>query len=362
MILRRLRLFDFRVYHDVLLEPQAGLNLLLGPNGSGKTAILEALHLLSAARSFRASREYELCRWGESACLVEGHFETDSSHPRSLSLRWRRNGGEWKKEAQLQGDSVARLADFLECVPLSLFTPSDIELVKGSPSVRRRYLDLLLSKMSSLHLQELARLKKVLSSRNALLREGRPGRELAPWNKLLHQLSVSVGTRRDQAVERLNLVCANFFGRLTEKEQGIKLTYKRCWPEEWEAFQERLDELSEQERRRGTTLLSPQKDDLEISRHERSLRHYGSQGEQRIVALCLRLAEARRLAEEKNERAILLLDDAFGELDPQKKERLLSLLPEFSQVLVTSATPLGDLGTDFHRFQVEGGSVEALDR
>ena len=136
MVVQRLRLFNFRVYQEQVFSPAPGLNVLTGSNGAGKTAILEALHLLSAARSFRARRENELCRWSQSNCLIEGDFRTDLNHGRHLSLSWQRADGEWKKEASFQGDKVAKLADFLGCVPLSLFTPDDLELVSGSPSVR----------------------------------------------------------------------------------------------------------------------------------------------------------------------------------------------------------------------------------
>jgi DNA replication and repair protein RecF len=359
VILQRLRLYNFRVYEEQQFSPTPGLNLLTGPNGAGKTAILEALHLLSAARSFRARRESELCRWGASACLIEGSFTTDSSHHRNLSMSWQRQDGEWVKQAGFQGDQVARLADFLGCVPLSLFTPDDLTLVNGSPSVRRRYLDLMLSKMFPLHLQELARLKKVLSSRNALLRQNRPSRELLPWDKLLFQLSLTVGKRRDALVCELNTTCQSFFQRLTEHSDGVTLEYRRSWPEDWDAFRARLSELREREAQRGATLLSPQKDDLEIRKQDRSLRTYGSQGEQRLVALCLRLAEAKQLAIQKNESSILLLDDALSELDPDKKERLIDVLPEFSQVFLTSASPLGSLATHFHEHRLREGLLHS---
>lgn len=357
MILERLRLYNFRVYQEQLFHPAPGLNLLSGPNGAGKTAVLEALHLLSAARSFRARREQEVCRWGAADSRIEGLFRTQDGHPRELGLSWRRTEGEWKKAAQFQGDQVARLSDFLGCVPLSLFTPDDLALVHGAPSVRRRYLDLTLSKMSPLHLLELARLRKVLSARNSLLRQNRPARELKPWDRLLFDLSLTVGRRRERVALDLAHTCADFFGQLTGRQETLQLAYKRCWPTEWNEFETKLEELQLRERQRGSTLLSPQKDDLEIAYQARSLRLYGSQGEQRMVALCLRLAEAKLLGEQKEEGAILLLDDAFSELDPERKERLIALLPNFSQVFLTSASPLPLEHTPHTAHQVEQGQL-----
>lgn len=339
MVLERLTLYSFRLYEDLVFEPQPGLNLLLGRNGAGKTTLLEAAHLLSAARSFRAKREMELVRWGQPHSRVEGRFRTDKGHHRHLSLAWERNEGQWSKSATFQGDKVPRLADFLGCVPCSLFTPEDLALVAGSPSVRRRYLDLQLSKTSPAHLLDLAQLKKVLSARNSLLRQGRPSRELAPWETLLFELSLRVGARRERLVQELDSSCRTFHSKLSGNDENtITLKYRRSWPVDKSEFQERLKEVQEKERQLGSTLLSPQKDELEIQNLGRSLKLYGSQGQQRTLALCLRLAEAQHLSQHHNEGAILLLDDVFSELDPERRQRLMELLPQFAQVLVTSAT------------------------
>lgn len=357
MILKRLRLHNFRVYREQVFQPSTGLNLLVGPNGSGKTAVLEALHLMSAARSFRAKREAEVVKWNQDGCRIEGDFLTDAGHSRELTLSWIRSQGEWKKQATFQRDEVARLADFLGCVPLSLFTPSDLSLISGSPSVRRKYLDLMLSKMYPLHLQEMSRLKKVLASRNALLRQERPLAELKPWNKLLFELSLSVGRRRQGLVAEIGEACKQFYADLTGTERKVKLEYRRCWPEDSDEFQARLVEAHEREKQVGSTLISPQKDELGIHLGGKSLRTYGSQGEQRLVALCLRLSEARQLALQKNEQAILLLDDAFSELDLERRERLLHLLPGFSQVLLTSATPVELPQVEYTVHEIRQGEV-----
>lgn len=356
-----LKLYSFRLYEDLVFEPRPGLNLLVGGNGAGKTALLEAAHLLSAARSFRAKREQELVRWGQPACRVEGRFLTDKGRHRHLSLAWTRSEGEWTKSATFQGDKVARLADFLGCVPCSLFTPDDLALVAGSPTVRRRYLDLQLSKTVPAHLLDLAGLKKVLSARNSVLRQGRPARELAPWESLLYDLSLRIGERRERLVEELDGLCSHFHHALAGDQGGpISLKYRRCWPTDRQEFRQRLKEVYEKERQQGSTLLSPQKDELEIHNQGRSLRLYGSQGQQRTLALCLRLAEARSLSEHHGEGSILLLDDVFSELDPERRGRLLDLLGQFAQVLVTSATPVDHLPSNAVVYQVEGGRTRVV--
>lgn len=357
MILERLRLYGFRPYSEQLFEPKPGVNILNGHNGAGKTAILEAITMLSSARSFRAKREQEIVKWGHSSCQIQGLFKTDKGHSRELSLSWVRQDGEWTKTATFQNDKLQRLSDFLGCVPLSLFTPSDLDLVSGSPNVRRKYLDLQLSKMHPLHLQDLTKLKKVIASRNSLLRQARPKKEVHPWNKLLFELSVKVGQRRENLVSTLGAACLEFHQELTGASLNLQLGYKRCWPQDWDEFNARLEDLFEREQQRGMSLMSPQKDDLDIQTEGRSLRIYGSQGQQRTLALCLRLAEARQLSAHQNEGAILLLDDAFSELDPQRRQRLMRLLPQFSQVFITTSDEPPEFSVDSHRFSIQEGRL-----
>lgn len=337
MILEHLKLNSFRLYEGLDFRPAPGLNVISGGNGAGKTALLEAAHLLSAARSFRAKRETELVRWGGAFSRVEGHFRTDSGRARQLSILWSRQDGEWSKSATFQGDKVARLADFLGCVPCSLFTPEDLELVAGPPATRRRYLDLQLSKMMPAHLSDLSQLRKVLSARNALIRQRRPVREMVPWEKMLYDLALRVGERRERLVEELDTHCREYHRKLAGDSGGaVSLKYRRAWPTDREEFHKRIEELRERERQLGSTLLSPQKDELEIHNEGRSLRTYGSQGQQRSLALCLRLSEAQALSRHQGEGAILLLDDVLSELDEERRRRLFDLLPNFSQVLLTS--------------------------
>ncbi len=357
VILERLRLFRFRNHAETVLAPSSGLNMIEGDNGAGKTALLEAAYLLSSARSFRTRVDSELAQWGEQAARIEGEFRTDAGHLRRLALQWERKDGVWVKQASLQGDTTARLADFLGTVPCSLFTPEDRALISGPPALRRRYLDLQLSKRSPLHLHELAKLKRVLASRNALLKSRRSDRELLPWNRLLFELTQSIGARRREATEFLAEQSAALLERLTDRKRALLLRYRASWPEDWAEFELRLTELKDRERALGQTLLSPHKDELEIQLDGRPLRQYGSLGQQRLVALALRLAEAEHLVERTQERPILLLDDALSELDAAHRARLLTYLAEQRQVLMTATDLDPDEGPTQSRHLVRDGAL-----
>lgn len=226
---------------------------------------------------------------------------------------------------------------------MALFVPGDLELVQGGPQGRRRYLDLLLCKMSPAYLASLARLQAVLRQRNQLLRR-RPGPsagELAPWDRQLAAAAAVLVPRREALVRELAGAVAQCFLRLSADGSDLGLTYRPSGPGTEIEFLVALAELRKEELGRGTSLVGPHRDDLELRLDGRSLRRFGSQGQQRSAALALRLGEARVLTESSGEGALVLLDDCFSELDPGRRHRLLELLVGSRQVFLT-ATSLPD--------------------
>lgn len=341
MILERLELSCFRNYEALSLEFAPGLNLLVGENAQGKTSLLEAAYLLGTSRSFRASQDAELVRWGADSSRVRASLRRDDGAPRELDIRWSRGErGSLTREVLRNRLPVRRLSDFLGEVPLALFVPGDLALVQGGPQERRRYLDLLLCKLYPAYLGALARMQQVLRQRNELLRRrpGPSGEDLEPWDRQLAATGAVVAARRAEAVGELEREADACFRHLSDSSDRLSLAYRPSAPAGEEEFLQEIGARRREEVARGTSLLGPHRDDLELRLEGRSLRRFGSQGQQRSAALALRLAEARFLGSVSGEGALVLLDDCFSELDPGRRARLLEILGEWRQVFVTTTS------------------------
>lgn len=318
VVLEHLELVDFRNYRELDLRLPSGLVLLVGENAQGKTALLEALYLLGTSRSFRASREAEVLGWGRPEARVRALFRRDRGSTRELEINWIRAGeGGVERRILRNGAPLRRLADLLGEVPMALFTPADLSLIQGAPQGRRRFLDLLLCKISPLYLAALARYGSVLRHRNELLRR-RPApspAELAPWDEQLAAACAILVPRRQDVVFSLQEAVSGIFGRLSDSQTDLCLTYRPAAPPEPEAFLSTLRARRREDLARGSTQAGPHRDELELLLDGRSLQRYGSQGQHRSAALALRLAEARVMGESAEEAALVLLDDCLSELD-----------------------------------------------
>ncbi len=335
---------DFRNYvcQEVALGP--GLHVFEGRNAQGKTALLEAIYLAATGRSFRTHRDDDLIGWGRAEASLAIELRRDSGKLRYLRMHWPRQG---KRSIHLQDVCIRRLADFLQELPLTLFTPDDLELVQGGPQLRRAYLDLLLCKLSSVYLENLGRYQKALKQKMALLKEKLPdGAQLDIWDSLLQQLGQPLQAARSQLVEQLGPLVSSLYAQLSGESRAIEVTYQAS----------PLAPRRQEELRLRTCLSGPQRDELALHMDEHLLRRFGSQGQRRTLALALRLAQAEVLWQRSGERPVVLLDDCFSELDPQRQGRLLAWLEGVSQVLITTATPL-QLLPGHRNYVVENGQV-----
>ena len=346
MQVEKLVLRAFRNYgcQEVSLGP--GLHVFEGRNAQGKTALLEAIYLAATARSFRTHRDDDLIGWGQSEAHLELSLRRDSGKLRQLSMHWPRQG---KRSILLQDVVVRRLAEFLQELPLALFTPDDLELVQGGPQLRRAYLDLLLCKLSSNYLENLGRYQKALRQKLALLKERVPdASQLDTWDALLVQFGQPLQEARSQLVEQLQPLVERLYAQLSGEVEPVQLIYQAC-PLTWR----RSEEL-----RLRSCLGGPQRDELALRMKEHLVRRFGSQGQRRTLALALRLAQAEVLWQCGGERPVVLLDDCFSELDPDRQRRLLAWLEGVSQVLITTAIPLELLPKHFC-YRVEAGKVSS---
>jgi len=359
LYISKLRLQYFRCYQQLTVDFSPGPNLFVGPNASGKTSLLEAILLLATTKSPRTTYDRELVHWGQAWGQAAGRFEFYNGSPRAIAVTLQgqsssSSAGEpppsyltGVKCVQIDGQVANSVARVVGQAPAVLFTPDDLEIVKGSPGVRRRLLNVAIAQITPRHLADLHRYRRAISQRNELLKQIAQGKAdgamLAPWTSQLVEAGVRISADREQFLSQLSPVAAQLHGQLTDDTEQLDICYSSSLAgaeddQQREAiFREQLERQFARELRRGATRVGPHRDEVEITADGRSLRRFGSQGQQRTAALALKLAEAQVIGQHRGELPILLLDDCFSELDNRRARWLLELLGSFQQVLVTSA-------------------------
>jgi len=360
---RSVRLSNFRNYPnlEVILHPK--LNLLIGPNAQGKTSILEGLYCLSTTRSFRAVADEEMIAFGSEDAALEGVFAREEGTD-VLRLDYHRGRG---KTLTLNGKRQARLSAALGRLPAVIFSPDDLFLVKGGPSLRRRFLNQALLQVDPVYLKDLQHYERVLRQRNALLR--RKGNcseeELAAWDGPLAEHGASLTIRRADAVRRLATHAGGALQDLTGGVERLEVGYVPAVPVEEdlektrEGILEALRTSRPEERARGITVVGPHRDDLSLSVNSHPLKKFGSQGQQRTAALALKLAELALLTEGSRTDPLILFDDVMSELDDRRQAFFLERLRSGGQAVLTG-TQAGDFAAavrDSRLFAVGNGRV-----
>jgi DNA replication and repair protein RecF len=350
LILTSLHLFNFRNLDRVEWEPHARANLILGANAQGKTNLLEAIFFLGTTKTLRpGAGPDDLIKHDELEAIVRGKVShQDGQLVRDLEAQLRRAA---PKKFLLNFKKLSPLSKIFGQLPVVLFTPDDLELVKTGPGARRLYLDLEISQASSAYLADLTRYQRALKQRNGALKlysEGRAGLDTvhAFDDELVKSGTAVLRFRRD-AVAELGPLVADVQARLAGNPEALVLRYLSSVAPEGQPlpkddaeiahqFTLRLRERAREEQARGSTLTGPHRDDLELLLDGRPARSFASQGQQRSIALSLKLAEVQFLTHKLGEAPVLLLDDVLSELDLERQAHLLALLDERVQTFVSS--------------------------
>jgi len=331
--LTNISLSDFRNYENKSFDFSDGVTVIAGENAKGKTNILEAIYLLGVGESFRAKRTEEMVRFEQELGRVSG--EVSLSKKDSVILEVVVNGGVVmgkivNKRKYLVDGVSRRRKDVLGFLPLVLFRPEDVELISGSPDVRRKFLDRLMIQVDKEYEHSLSTYEQALRRRNKILdavRDGKASRySLTFWDGLLIKHGEVIQTKRRELTDYIN----NLFEK-SELFKKLKIVYDLSVINE-----SRLAQYAEAEVAVGYTLVGPHKDDLIIKEGSRDLLTYGSRGEQRMAVLALKMGEIYYLEEKGKKKATLLLDDIFSELDDVHKQEVLRVM-QGRQVIVTTA-------------------------
>ena len=343
-----LQLVEFRNYRTLDYSPSSHLNLLIGPNAQGKTNLLEALGFLLTGRSFRTSRLLEVPRWEASSTSVIGELR-------------RAEGGRVVRRGirKLETGNAQASGDTCEWARVIAFGWQDLEIVNGAPGARRSFIDGFAGRLYPGHVATLLRYRQILARRNHVLQSRESGIDarLEPWDEQLAVTGMELMGRRRKAAAILQTELGRVFPALSGERHKVEIRYRTALGEATEAaaLLEALARARRDELRRGVTLVGPHRDDLAIELDGIDVRAFASRGQQRLIALALRLAEVVPVTEAVGTTPVLLLDDALSELDPRVRQNVLREIQGAEQVFLTSPESVAVTGGAC--WTVKGGTV-----
>ena len=358
MHLAHLRLRDFRNCARLDADFAPGFHLLLGGNAQGKTNILEAIYLPATLRSFRGVGGAQLVQHGKKGYFVGARVVGQGEH--EIKMYW----SAAERSLSLDARPVRKLSDYLGVLRVVVFCTEDLQLIKGTSRVRRRYLDLLLSQTHATYLPLLQRYARALRSRNSLLKQRTP--DEAALESFSHEL-IAAGDElislRHELLPRLGPLVREACQRIAPDAEELRLEYQ---PSVKSDFALELAKSRAREQAYRSTLIGPHRDELLLQLNGQSAAQFASEGQKRTLAIALKMAQAEYLTGLHGTPPILLIDDVMGELDAQRRGGLLPLLERAhharGQVFMTCTEESWprELGRELHRWEVRAGALRPM--
>lgn len=365
MLLSRLVLCDFRNYSELEIEPATGLNVFVGANAQGKSNLLEGIAMLGTGKSFRTARDADAVRRGCERAMLRGQATLQAGSV-ELACTIGRSSGGTRKSYTVNGNGV-RYAGYLGRMRVVTFVPADLALASGTPSARRAFLNSALAQSEPGYYHQLARYRKTVQQKNALLRGAvDPDPELlATYNRTLVEAGTQIMTARDALIGALAQDARRAHSQFARGE-NLEVSYEPNVPFESpspegiaQAFEARLQHSRDAERVRKTSIVGPHRDDVSLKLDGLSLAVYGSQGQQRTAILALKVAEYAVLRERAREAPLLLLDDVLSELDEKRAAAFLAEIGDYDQAFITATQAPSGLPPGVHLAQVSNARVQA---
>lgn len=368
MILTELHLHHFRNYEEQTVHFAPGVNVLIGHNAQGKTNMLEAIYALSLTRSHRTNNDRELINWQEQTASISGIVQKATGKV-PLELQFTKDG----KRAKVNHLEQARLSSYIGQLNAILFAPEDLSLVKGAPSIRRRFMDMEFSQMSSKYLYNASQYRSLLRQRNKYLKQLKYGQQhdqvlLDVLSDQLAAYGAEIVVARWHFLRQLEKWAADLHYQISLNAEKLRLVYATQLQVTAEttvdaAYQQLLAVYQENKQReieQGSTMFGPQRDDLRFMVNGKNVHSFGSQGQQRTTALAVKLAEIDLMKEQTGEYPLLLLDDVLSELDTIRQTHLLTAIQNKVQTFLTT-TSLSDVARQLINeptiFNIENGTL-----
>ena len=364
MILESLNIHQFRNYESLSIQFHPKLNIFLGNNAQGKTNLLEAIYVLALAKSHRTAKDRELMMFDTDESYINGLVET-TRHSFPLSISISKAG----KRAKVNHLEVSKLSEFIGHLNVVLFAPEDLNIVKGSPQIRRKFLNVECGQISKIYLNALSQYQKLLIQKNHYLKQRNV--ELVMLDVLNSQLAEFASVimlKRQSFIQVIEKYAAQIHHDISNQQEKLTVTYnsniKITDSDEAtlaKSIKDVFDAHTDKEIERMQTLVGPHRDDIAFFINGKNVGTYGSQGQQRTTALSIKLAEIELIYEEVGEYPILLLDDVLSELDQSRQTMLLTTIRNRVQTFVTTPSISEikhDILTDMKTFTIQAGTVK----
>ena len=361
MILKSLRLVDFKNIEETEMSFSSTFNCFVGNNGAGKTAILDAINYLCLCKGFLHGYDNLNVREEQSLFAIDGNFDVKEEEIR-VQCAFKAQG---KKSMRWNGKEYKRLVDHIGKIPIALITPSDADLVNGGSEVRRRFLDSAISQLNRKYLEELVKYNKVLQHRNALLKQFADSgsfnlESLTVWDLQLAESGQRIFEVRSKFLDELIPLANEIYKKLSSNTENIGLEYRSQLTEG--TMEDLLKGAVQKDRSAKHSTVGIHKDDVVLTIHGQPLKRFGSQGQQKSALIALKLAQYQILKSQTGQTPILLLDDIFDKLDSDRVGHLLKIVGQSGQVFITDThqervTNLLKSESELSVFKVDDGAV-----
>lgn len=338
MIVEKLYLTNFRNYEKECIEFCDGINVIYGDNAQGKTNLVEALYYLSIGKSFKVAKDKDIIKFGTEIGSMKAVVRRLIGKI-DIEIVLNQN----KKQIKVNGGNLTKVGDLLGTLVTVFFSPNDLKLVKEAPNDRRKFLDIGISQLSKRYFTLLCKYQNILEQRNKLLKNKQDlstiASEIDIWDRYLCQVAKNIIIQRMRYVNILSEKANNIHKFITNDKEELKLSYQTiCEKEEdiEKALYNKLKSDYERDLNLGYTQSGPHKDDIKIYLNNEDVKMFGSQGQQRTVALSLKFAEKEILKEKIGEYPIMILDDVFSELDDSRNNKIMQLLRKGQTFITTT--------------------------
>ncbi len=338
MFIEELTIKNFRNYDNLQISFSPGINFIIGNNGVGKTNILEAISIVSNIKSFRNINDSEIIKWNEDSyyCALTVGNHDDSRYEIGCALK----SDMIQKRLKIDGKEIKSSAEYYGRLLSVVLSPTDISIINGTPDLRRRFFDSVISKIDLAYFEALGEFRKILSSRNKLLKtikqEGGDYDQLDVWDALFSDKAGFLIKKRSSFVEKFNGLFNNYYAIIADEKAPIIQYFCTAETDDSAEILQKLRKLRKRDVLLGSSGIGPQRDDFILENSQKiKFANYASQGQRRTAAVTFKISECEILEREKNKKAIILIDDIFSELDAKRRAKTIEALQRDNQIIFT---------------------------